>query len=81
MYDVRGATHVPAYALRTTKLIYNRESRSERGLIFVIEEFSDSEIIMLYDNKMVKKGMNEDSKLENSLLSLFDWEPKYGKGT
>ena len=50
--DVRGATHVLAYALRTTKLINNRRSHCERELIFVVEEFSDFEIIALYDNKL-----------------------------
>ena len=60
--DVCGATHLLAYALRTTKLINNRRSHCERELIFVIEEFFDSEIIMLYD----------DSKLESSLVNLSD---------
>ena len=54
--DVRGATHVLAYALRTTKLINNGRSHCERDLIFVIEEFSDSEVITLYNNKLVKRS-------------------------
>ena len=52
--DVRVATPVIAYALRTTKLINKRRSHYEKKLILVIEELSDLEIITLYDNKLVK---------------------------
>ena len=52
--DVRGATHVLTYALRTAKLINIRRLHCERELIFVIENFSVYEIIALYDNKLVK---------------------------
>ena len=50
----RGANHVLAYALRTTKLINNRRSHCEEELIFVIKEISDFEIITLYAKKLVK---------------------------
>ena len=45
--EVLSATHVLAYALRITKLINSIRSHCERKLLFVIEEFSDSEIITL----------------------------------
>ena len=55
--DVRGATHVLAYALRATKLINNRQSHYERELIFAIDAFFYFEIITLYDNKLVRDGI------------------------
>ena len=69
--DVRGATHVFAYALRTTKLLNNRRSHCSRELIFVIEEFSIFKSLSCTITNRYKEA-NEDSEMERSLVNLSD---------